>query len=109
MGNGIHGWIGGRHGSPTEYGLPLDDSYLYEDEDAADPEPSQPCPCEGAEWLECVCQAGQIEKPLHDPDLMQREAEKASHDGDDWTPVKIKETEPYEDGIFATDRRPSRS
>lgn len=35
----IHGWIGGRYGSPTEYGLPLDDSYLFEDEEEEeDPE-----------------------------------------------------------------------
>lgn len=33
MRNGIYGWLGGRYGSPTEYGQPLDDSYLYEDEE----------------------------------------------------------------------------
>jgi hypothetical protein len=76
---GIHGWIGGRYGSPTEYGLPLDDSYLYEMEDPEeeDPEP-QPCACAGAGWAGCECQ------PV-------AELEDQAAGGDDWTPVRIGE------------------
>jgi hypothetical protein len=80
MRNGIHGWIGGRFGSPTEYGLPLDDSYLYEEEEE-DPEP-QPCACGGLEWIGCKCQ----------PDLVEA-CESPAPAGDDWTPVKIESEE----------------
>lgn len=86
---GIHGWIGGRHGSPTEYGLPLDDSYLFEDQEEPDPEP-QPCACAGLDWTGCECQ------PLpDDPDFedLVEIMETPTPAGDDWTPVKIESEE----------------
>ncbi len=81
--SGIHGWIGGRYGSPTEYGLPMDDSYLHEgqeEEEEPDPEP-QPCACAGAEWIGCACQAAAA-------DLVEEDFEIEAA-GDDWTPVRI--------------------
>lgn len=80
MGKGIHGWIGGRFGSPTEYGLPLDPSYLYEEEDRAEDEPAQPCACQGAEWIGCECQLSD------DPEDWLPVLEEDGPD-DDWTPV----------------------
>lgn len=38
----IHGWIGSPWGgSPTEYGLPLDDSYLCEQEPEEEEDPEE--------------------------------------------------------------------
>jgi hypothetical protein len=83
---GIHGWIGGRYGSPTEYGLPLDDSYLYEnEEEEPDPEP-QPCACAGEGWIGCACQEAEDGPDLGDLVEILFEINRA---GDDWTPVKI--------------------
>lgn len=87
MGNGIHGWIGGRYGSPTEYGRPLDDSYLFEENEEPEEEEPQPCPCAGAEWIGCYCQ------PLAEAPAFEDLAEPAAPSGDDWTPVKIREPE----------------
>jgi hypothetical protein len=106
MRNGIHGWIGGRHGSPTEYGLPLDDSYLFEGQEE-DPEPDpRPCACAGLDWIGCDCQI----RP-NDPDFedLVEIMESPAPAGDDWTPVKIKEVERDGYEILASPGRSARS
>ncbi len=66
-------------------GLPLDDSHLYEDEIEEEAEP-QSCPCEGREWINCVCQMDVCDRAFEG---LVEILETPTPAGDDWTPVKI--------------------
>jgi hypothetical protein len=99
MGKGIHGWIGGRYGSPTEYGLPLDDSYLFEGQEEEDEPDPLPCACKGEGWVGCDCtgRAGALDaEALEDALLLEPDPEpEAGAGGDDWTPVRIEGALPH--------------
>lgn len=87
----IHGWIGGRYGSPTEYGLPLDDSYLFEAWDEDDDETPLLCLCagNGAAGCDCTGRPGEpTAEELEDALFLEPDLDADADAGDDWTPVR---------------------